>query len=304
MKKNILIIGSLNMDLIMHVNHIPIAGETILGSDVHEVCGGKGANQAYAAGRLNGDVKMLGAIGNDEAGEKILANLASAGVDTTDIIISSYLKTGCANILINEAGDNSIIVSPGANKLVSVDYIKEHKDAIKNADIVLLSMEIPQNAVEYAIELAFEYKKICILNPAPAPEMIKDNILNKISIIIPNETELEKLAGMGITPLGSVMEGCNSLLTKGVGKIIVTLGNKGAMLYSKETKEHYPARKVKTVDTTAAGDTFNAAVAVYLSEDKPLEDAIRFANLAASIVVQREGAQTSIPSREMVESIR
>lgn len=299
-KAKILVIGSLNMDWIIKVSHTPVAGETIMGQFMKEVPGGKGGNQAYAVGSLGGDVIMLGAIGNDDAGKKLIATLDKAGVKTTSIEVNSAHPSGMALIYINEEGDNSIVVLPNANQTVSKETISNHTALIEAADIILLQMEIPLAAVYESIQIAHKFQKLIILNPAPAPSSIPDDILRQVDYLIPNETELEILSGCSIQTLEDAKIAAQHLIQKGVKNIITTLGSQGALLVNQQGCTHFPGHPVKAIDTTAAGDSFNAAIAVYLSEGKSLEEAIKFANRVASITVTRSGAQSSIPYRHEV----
>lgn len=302
-KKKILVIGSLNMDWVLKVEEIPVIGETVLGGDIRESPGGKGANQAFAAGQLNGDVTMLGAVGSDENGRALLENLELAGVHT-DFIKKSRKKTGLAIITVNADGDNCITVSPGANHECDVSYIKENLRAIEECSFLLVQMEIPHDAVYYAMEQAHRMGKTVIFNPAPAPAKIREEAYAWIDYITPNETELQKLTKVTDTEPGEIERGCTILLEKGIKNVVVTLGSKGAFLMNRGGKRNFAGRKVQVVDTTAAGDTFNAAMAVYLADGKSISQAVEFANLAASLTVQRKGAQDAVPCWEELEENR
>lgn len=300
-EKKILVIGSLNMDMAVNVPYIPAVGETILGGDIMETPGGKGANQAYAAGMLGGRVTMLGAVGNDESGKRMLESLGKANVDLSNILVEKSVRTGTAVILVNKNGNNSIVVAPGANNFCDVAYLRTMQEKISDCDILLLQLEIPREAAYFAIEMANALGKTVILNPAPAPDRIPSIILSKIDYITPNESELRKLTGLPVNTHEEVRAACEVLLEQGVKSVLVTLGGDGALLASRGEFFYYPVKDVEVVDTTAAGDTFNAAVAVMLAEGKGMDNAVAFANQAATITVQRKGAQASIPSREEVE---
>lgn len=299
MSKEILVIGSLNMDMITEMRELPVKGETILGDKLSYVPGGKGANQACAVGSLGNNVTMLGCVGNDEFG-KIQKNILSEkGVEISRLKESGDENTGIAIIYVDVKGDNSIVVIQGANKECDVAYLKENDESFKKCDFVLLQMEIPHDAIYYAINRAKELGKTVILNPAPAPEGIPEEILKKIDYITPNETELYRLAGGEGENINDIEMAAQRLLDKGVKNVIVTLGKRGALLVNEEKKQLYPAEVVEAVDTTAAGDCFNGAFVVGLAEGKE-EEAISFANLASSITVTRKGALNSIPTRDEV----
>ena len=300
-KKNIVVIGSLNMDWVIPVNHTPVEGETILADGYTEVPGGKGANQACAAGKLKGNVSMLGLVGNDEIGDKLINNLKLVNVDVSRIEKSENINSGLALINVNSKGNNSIVVLPGANGRCDIKYIEKNIDIIEKSDIVLLQMEIPIETVEYVITVSKNLKKQVILNPAPAPDSLSDEVLSNIDILTPNETELEKISGKNVKTVEDAIEASKSLLSRGVKNIIATLGEKGALLVNKDEVKEFKALKVDAVDTTAAGDSFNGAVAVYLSEGHTISEAIEFANKVSSIAVTRKGAQTSIPERSEIE---
>lgn len=302
-KTNILVVGSLNIDWVIEVAHTPVAGETLLGHFTKEVPGGKGANQAYAVANLGGDVTMLGAIGDDASGEKLLESLQKAGVDTSFIQKSSEVGTGMALIYVNQLGNNSIVVLPNANHAVTKEVILAHEALFKATDIIMLQLEIPLDAVYEAISLAHQYQKTIILNPAPAISHFPHELLSKIDYITPNETELSALTGQTVTTVEDAITASKLLLQSGVKQVITTLGEKGALLVTSEGHWHYPAAPVKAIDTTAAGDSFNGALAVYLAEGKSLEEAIHFGNQVAAITVTREGAQSAIPSRTEVSAL-
>lgn len=303
MKKKILIIGSLNVDMVIEMKRMPLVGETVLGTQLNYIPGGKGANQACAAGRLAGDVMMLGCVGEDEFGDIQNHSLSENGVDTGCFKRSKTQKTGTASIYVDENGSNSIVVVAGANQECDVSYLQEHDDAIKACDYVILQMEIPYEAIFYAVKRAKELGKTVILNPAPAPDSLPDEILARLDYITPNETELMKLCGRSGETLEDFIEGAGALLRKGVKNVLVTLGERGALLVNESMTEIFPTRKVVSVDTTAAGDCFNGAFVVALAEGKGQKEAVTFANAASSIAVTRNGAQTSIPGREETDEV-
>lgn len=303
MKKKILIIGSLNVDMVIEMKHMPVVGETVLGTKLAYIPGGKGANQACAAAKLGGDVKMLGCVGRDEFGDIQKNNLSACGVDTENFKRSEANGTGTASIYVDEGGNNSIVVVAGANKECDVPYLKENDKVLQACDYIILQMEIPYEAIFYAVRRAKELGKTVILNPAPAPEELPDEILGCIDYITPNETELMKICKRSGNTIEDFTEGAKLLLEKGVKNVLVTLGERGALLINENMAEIFPTRKVASVDTTAAGDCFNGAFAVALAEGKGEKEAVMFANAASSIAVTRNGAQTSIPDREETDGI-
>jgi ribokinase len=295
--KKILVIGSLNIDWVIPVSHMPKEGETIIGGNYTEIPGGKGANQAYGAARLGGSVIMLGMVGDDHMGGKLVNNLISQNIDVSRIERCKNINSGLAIIYVNNEGENSIVVLPGANSMVDKSYIDNNSEFISNSDLIVMQMEIPKETVYYAIEKAYAENKKIILNPAPAPEYLDDYILSKIDFFTPNETELEKLTGKEIADIPTAIEASKVLIGKGVKNVIATLGEKGSLLVSSDKTIFFEGEKVKAIDTTAAGGCFNAALAVALSEGKTIEEAIKFANKAAAISVTRKGAQPSMPFR-------
>ncbi|TCL57962.1 ribokinase [Kineothrix alysoides] len=303
MKKKILVIGSLNVDMVIEMKNMPAVGETVLGTNLTYIPGGKGANQACAAAKLGGEVKMLGCIGEDEFGEIQKDNLSACGVDTIYFKRSKEKGTGTASIYVDERGNNSIVVVAGANKECDISYLQEHDDIIKACDYVILQMEIPYETIFYAVNRAKELGKVVIFNPAPAPEELPDEIFSKMDYITPNETELMKLCKREGTEIEDFIQGARMLLQKGVKNVLVTLGERGALLVNDEIAEIFPTRKVISVDTTAAGDCFNGALTVALAEGKGQKEAVIFANAASSIAVTRNGAQTSIPGREETDKV-
>lgn len=300
MKKGILVIGSLNMDLSIDLAKMPVTGETILGRGIAYKAGGKGANQACAAGKLGGRVRMLGCVGQDEFGQKLVKSLSESGVETDYIKESRDLPTGTAVIYVDDNGDNSIVVIPGANMACDIEYLKEQDEQFHWCDYVVLQMEIPYEAVWYSVKRAKELGKMVILNPAPAPDEIPEEILSLVDYLTPNETEIIALNGKS---KDDIREGAEKLLSRGVSNVIATLGDRGTLLVNRYGETFYPARKVVSVDTTAAGDCFNGAMVAALAEGQSEAEAILFANIASSIAVTRKGAQESLPIREEVAVI-
>jgi ribokinase len=302
--KKILVVGSLNMDIVIGVDNLPLAGETVLGKDIKYVPGGKGANQSYTLGKLGSNTAMLGCVGGDDFGNILLHNLEQAGVDVSHINKCPDSMTGTAMINVDKAGNNCIVVVPGANGQCDLEYLKQKDALFQECDYLLLQLEIPAEAAYYAIRRAKQLGKTVILNPAPAPEEIPEDILRQLDYITPNETELARLTKSPCEKTEDVLFAAYSLISKGVANVLVTLGEKGALLVNENGAESFPVIKVdKAVDTTAAGDCFNGAFAVSLAEGKRKKEAVLFAGVAASISVTRFGAQNSIPDREETERI-
>lgn len=300
--KKVLVIGSLNLDMTVQVDHTPVVGETILSKRMDTNAGGKGANQACALGKLGADVTILGAVGKDMYADVQMNSLSAANVNTSRILVKEDVGTGLALITVNKEGNNNIIVVSGANATLSPKDIDDNLDIIMKSDIVILQLEIPLETVCYAAKIAKKLGKIVILDPAPAPENFPEELYAYVDIIKPNETELEILTGIE-HPEDHLEEATEFIRKKGVKDVIVTLGEKGVYMNSAKLGiERVPAISVKAIDTTAAGDSFTAALAVMLAKGKALKDAVEFANYVAAIVVTRKGAQSSIPTLKEVIS--
>ena len=291
----ILVIGSSNVDINVMSKNLPKVGETLMGKDIRYSYGGKGANQAIACGKLGADVMFLTSVGDDNHGQKIQENLAAAGVNVERVKVSKSNPTGSALITIDDAGQNTIVVIAGANYDCDIDYLKENDDAFEACDFVLLQMEIPLEAIEYAIKRAHHFGKKIILNPAPALPELSHEVYAMIDYFTPNETELEVIT-QSLGHFETMDHQIDELLNSGIQNLIITQGDKGAYFVNKEIREMVPAFKVEAIDTVGAGDCFNGAFVSALAQHKTEVDAITFANRASSIAVTREGAQTSIPT--------
>ncbi|MFF2594394.1 ribokinase [Priestia megaterium] len=284
------VIGSSSMDLVVTSNIRPGAGETVLGESFKTVPGGKGANQAVAAARLGADVSMIGCVGEDHYGKAILENFKSNGVSVENMKPVTDSDSGTAHIILAE-GDNSIVVVKGANDYITPDYVEKAKEKIKEADIVLIQQEIPEETVEYVAQLCQELKVPLLLNPAPA-RPLKAEVIEQVSYITPNEHEAELLFE------GKEKE---EVLKQYPNKLFITEGKQGVRYFNGEKEVLVPSYQVETIDTTGAGDTFNAALAVALAEGMGFEKGIQFANRAASLSVTKFGAQGGMPTRKEVE---
>lgn len=294
----IVIIGSSNTDLVVKSAQIPVAGQTILGDSFKVVAGGKGANQAVAAKRLGGDVVFVTKLGKDSFGDNTCKALVEEGFNPEYIFRDEEAASGVALINVSASGENSIVVAPGANFTFTKEDIDSVADQVRSAEIVLLQLEIPMEIVRYVVDLAYSNGVKVVLNPAPAAPL-DDDLLSKLYIITPNETESGCLCRESSEDVES---NARMLLSKGVKNVIVTLGGNGSLLMTPNGSMVIPALKVDAVDTTAAGDTYNGALCVALASGKTLHDAVVFATKASAISVTREGAQPSLPTLEEVEN--
>lgn len=297
----LVVIGSSNMDLVISLPRIPAIGETVLGGKSSMVFGGKGANQAVASKRSGGDIAYLAKVGNDLFGENMKKHFKKEGFQTDLILTDTIEPTGIAQIFVSEKGENSIAVAPGANMKLMPEDIEPFTDLIKNSKVVLLQLETPLKTIEYIADIAYQNNVKLILNPAPAQKLSHD-LLKKVWLISPNETEASLLTGIEVVDAKSAAKAAERLLNMGINNVIVTLGENGSLLCNEKGSEHFKAFKVKAVDTTAAGDVFNGTLAVGISNEEALADAINFAAAAAAISVTREGAQPSIPNRTEIEN--
>lgn len=292
MSSPIVVVGSLNMDLVIRTLRHPQPGETLLGSNFQTFPGGKGANQAVAAARLGSQVRMIGRVGMDAFGETLLANLIRDGVDTTFVWKTPETASGVAMITLDSVGQNTIVVASGANGLLTPQDIQESSAAFDGAAAVLLQLETPLETVACAIDLARKKKVRVVLNPAPA-RSLDEKLLKQVDFLVPNQIELALLTGVQDIELAA-----NSMMGLVTGAVIVTLGGDGVLIAQKKNKsQHILAYTVPVVDTVAAGDAFVGAFVVGLAEGKNMRDAAMFGNAAGAIAVTRPGAQPSLPNR-------
>jgi len=296
MKKSIVVVGSINTDLIMQVDHLPAPGETILSEDIQTAGGGKGANQAVAAARLGGNVYLVGRVGNDVHADFHLQTFFHENINTQAINHCSAVPTGTAVILVDSHGQNSIVVSPGANAQVKISDVKNAKTFFKPDSILVLQLEIPLETVIFAVQQAKECKMQVILNPAPA-QQLPTNILNNVDILILNETEMEIISGRILNDEYALLNSINYFLDEGVKTVILTLGAQGARYFSRQQQFFQPAFNVQAVDTTAAGDAFVGAFAIALSEDFSPTKSMQFASAAGALAATQLGAQPSLPTK-------
>lgn len=294
-KNKIIVIGSANTDMVVKSQSLPKPGETILGGTFLMNAGGKGANQAVAAARLGGDVTFVTKVGNDIFGNQTIEGLQKEGIHTENIFIDEKAPSGTALIMVNEEGENCIVVAPGANGNLLPADIEQVKE-INDAEIILMQLEIPMETIEaVAVKAKANHQKV-IINPAPA-QKLSDELLNGLFLITPNETEAGILSGIKVEDETTATQAAEVFLNKGVQNVIITLGKQGAYFQNIDMKFITDAPVVKAMDTTAAGDTFSGALTVALTEGKDWENSVKFAIEAASISVTRMGAQSSVPYR-------
>jgi ribokinase len=300
-RPSILVVGSSNTDMVVKSPTLPAPGETVIGGTFFLFPGGKGANQAVAAARLGGYVTFIARIGADIFGAQSIESFKKEGIDCRFIGTDPSAASGVALITVDATGENCIVVAPGANATLTPSEIIRARDAIGEADIVLTQLEIPLPTVIELTDLAIASGRRIILNPAPACEL-PDQLLQNVSILTPNEKEAELLTGVRINDTAGALKAAQILFARGVETVIVTLGRAGALLYDGREPALIPAPKVEAIDTTAAGDVFNGALAVGLAEGMRMTDAVKFANNAAAISVTRLGAQASAPNRGETEA--
>lgn len=296
----LVVLGSINADHILNINHFPQPGETVIGKQYTLAFGGKGANQAVAAGRSGADISFIACVGDDDIGEHVRKQLASDHIDTQSIEAIKDSTTGVALIFVNAEGENVIGIDAGANKAVTPEYLDRYKQQVIGASALLMQLESPLETVIAAAKIAKDNDTQVILNPAPACEL-PDELLARVDMITPNETEAEKLTGIKVDSNEDAARAAKALHDKGIATVIITLGSKGVWLSQNGEGKLVAGFRVKAVDTIAAGDTFNGALVTALLEGKPMDSAVRFAHAAAAIAVTRPGAQPSVPWRKEID---
>ena len=304
MKNNapkIVVVGSSNMDLVVKSKRIPAAGETILGGDFIMAPGGKGANQAVAAAKLGANVCFIAKLGEDVFGEQSLKNFKKERVNTDYVQKTHEAPSGVALIMVDDKGENSIVVAPGANLKLSPADVRAAETEIAAAGAVVAQLEVPLDTIQCAAELANSSNVPFVLDPAPARELPPE-LLEMVDVLTPNETEAQILTGIEVTDEDSARAASKNLLERGVKAVIVTLASKGFLLVDSDQVVYVPAHKVQAVDSTAAGDAFTGSLAVGIAEGKPLLDAASFANYVAALAVTKMGAQSSMPTLQEVQS--
>jgi ribokinase len=296
---SIVVVGSLNMDLIMRMSRAPIGGETVPGLDFSMLPGGKGANQAVACARMGANVIMVGRVGIDPNGDALKAGLAADGVDAREVKGLASMHTGVASIWVEDDGQNRIVLAPGANGQLDPASVARANTMIDMAGMLIVQLEVPMPAVQAAIARAVAAHVPVLMNPAPAAPL-PDAMWAQIDILVLNETEATAYAGMPVVDPNSAAEAGAQLRARGPDRVLVTLGAQGVVVVDGGGARHTPAKKVKAVDTTAAGDTFIGAVATALCEGQSLDDAVALGQAASALCVTRRGAQTSIPYRRQL----
>jgi len=301
MSKKLVVLGSVNADHVLSVSRFPRPGETLVGSDYHIAYGGKGANQAVAAGRSGADIAFIACVGSDDIGARMTEQFVIDGIDTQAVMAVEGTTTGVAMIWVSAEGENCIGISAGANAALTPERLQPHLPLIRDADVLLMQLESPLNTVELAAQTAKKAGTQVILNPAPA-QALPESLLQVIDVITPNETEAQALTGIVVETDADAQKAADALHAYGIQTVLITLGARGVWVSEQGKGELVPGFRVQALDTTAAGDTFNGALVTAQLEGLPMAQAIRFAHAAAAISVTRSGAQPSIPLRSEVDA--
>ena len=297
---NLVVLGSINADHILNLETFPTPGETVTGNQYQVAFGGKGANQAVAAGRSGANIAFIACTGDDDTGDRVRKQLASDNIDIAPVSVVAGESTGVALIFVNAEGENVIGIHAGANAALTTERVEAQRGIIAGAEALLMQLESPVESVLAAAKIAHENHTSVVLNPAPA-RVLSDELLALVDIITPNETEAEKLTGIRVENDDDAARAALALHDKGIGTVIITLGSRGVWASVNGEGRRVPGFKVKAIDTIAAGDTFNGALVTALLEGKAINDAIRFAHAAAAIAVTRKGAQPSVPWRKEID---
>jgi ribokinase len=303
MSAKVVVIGSLNMDLVTRAPRLPKGGETLIGQSFTTVSGGKGANQAVAAARLGAQVSMIGCVGNDAYGEALRGALLAEQIDCQAVSTVDG-SSGVALIVVDDSSQNTIVIVPGANGALTAEAIDCFDSVIQAADVLVCQLEVPDASVGHALKRGRELGKTVILNPAPVSRPLPPDWYASIDYLIPNESEASALSGLSVDSLDTAQAAATRLIALGAGKVIITLGAQGSLFADGRRFEHFPAPVVKAVDTTAAGDTFVGGFAAALAAGKDEAQAIRFGQVAAALSVTRAGAQPSIPALNDVQAFK
>jgi ribokinase len=299
---DVLVFGSLNMDLVTRASRLPIPGETVTGRDFSTVPGGKGANQAVAIARLGVSTRMVGRIGEDSFGWTLLGSLQQAGVQTSSVQADASTHTGIAAIAVDDAGENHIIVVAGANGHVNSTDVDRLKPLLSRASALLLQLEIPLSAVQQAAHAAHQSRVLVILDPAPARSGLPEELYASVDILTPNQTEAAQLVGFPVSDLDSAEKAAHLLQEQGVETVIIKLGQQGAFCATPNDAFHVPGFEVDVVDTVGAGDAFNAGLVAAITDGRSLREAVVLANAVAALSITKPGAQPSMPDRATVEA--
>ncbi|EOZ7624010.1 ribokinase [Enterobacter mori] len=297
---NLVVLGSINADHILNLETFPTPGETVTGNQYQVAFGGKGANQAVAAGRSGANIAFIACTGDDDTGERVRKQLVSDNIDVVPVSVVEGESTGVALIFVNAEGENVIGIHAGANAALTTERVEAQRAIINGADALLMQLESPVESVLAAAKIAHENHTTVVLNPAPA-RVLSDELLALVDIITPNETEAEKLTGIRVENDDDAARAAGALHDKGIGTVIITLGSRGVWVSANGEGRRVPGFKVKAIDTIAAGDTFNGALVTALLEGRAMDEAIRFAHAAAAIAVTRKGAQPSVPWRKEID---
>ncbi|AKJ99267.1 ribokinase [Pseudomonas brassicacearum] len=303
MPAKVVVIGSLNMDLVTRAPRLPRGGETLIGQSFSTIPGGKGANQAVAAARLGAQVAMVGCVGSDAYGQQLRGALLDEGIDCQAVGVVEG-SSGVALIVVDDNSQNAIVIVAGANGALTPAVLDSVDEVLQGADVIICQLEVPDATVGHALKRGRELGKIVILNPAPASHALPAHWYGYVDYLIPNESEAAVLSGLAVDSLDTAEAAATQLMSAGAGKVIVTLGAQGLMFANGSSFEHFPAPRVKAVDTTAAGDTFVGGFAAALASGKSEVEAIRFGQVAAALSVTRAGAQPSIPTLQEVQAFK
>lgn len=295
------VLGSINADHILNLAHFPRPGETVIGKQYQVAFGGKGANQAVAAGRSGADIAFIACVGEDDIGERIRQQLVNDRIDVSPVEAVAGDSTGVALIFVNGEGENTIGIHAGANAALTPECVEQHQQVIADAAALLMQLESPLESVLAAAKIAHQHQTQVILNPAPATEL-SDELLSLVDMITPNETEAQILTGVAVNSDEDAARAAAVLHQKGIRTVLITLGSRGVWLSEQGNGQRIPGFRVEAVDTIAAGDTFNGALITALIEQRPMAEAVRFAHAAAAIAVTRRGAQPSVPWRDEIDS--